>query len=288
VDYQNLLAELGTTEMSTALVSMGLDYDQGVITQKTMRYMRDGTFRGAHMEGSLQFGSAESVMADLRAKLMSGGHVLAMTYVQPSIGGSADTDVKRPVTTSAAQIASPSIAFGSGYQMVFSQPTGAKGRIEKDANGATKPGGKELDPYPMNLMTGVTERNLYPQGTKPSRAWNCPNTLRFRIVRADDLTEGNCKRTPDPDPVTLNSPAYAELLIARNSLRAEDWYIDWTNKCIIPKKSGSSCYGDMSYVQYNYTDATSTTAGCDPNSTKDSNSLKSPVCLAWASICYLK
>lgn len=292
-DYQNMMMELGTSEMASWLVHNGWDEENKAISGNMTRYMRDGSGRGAHMEATLQFGAAESVMSDVRDNFLNPGRaILAMTFVEPSQGGSSDTDVRSPSTIYSLQnlqpTASPTprpnsaVAFGTGLQLSFQQPPGAKGLIEKDSLGNSIVNGRQLVAYPSNILSAVTERNLYPNDTRRVGVWTCPTSLRLRIVRADDLTEGGCQRVPDPDPASLNTAAWAEFKIARNSLRVEDWYIDWAHKCIIPKKNGSSCYGELNYVQYDYLGW----GGCDPNSTKESNSLKSPVCLAWASICY--
>lgn len=290
IDYANLFAALGTYETNTHLVKTGLDTESGLITGVRTKYMRaNGFIRGARMEGSLNFGSSESIASSLRDGFLNTGKaMLALTYVHASANGS-ETDVRTPGLVFDDQAVEYDKAYGRGYRLSFFKPPGARGWPKHNANGTPIPGTEEV-PYPTNILHTVTETNLLNPGDRTDIGnWVCPANLRFRIVRnGTDLADANCKRAPDPELSKVSADEAFRIRIARNSLRVEDWYIDFNSRgpndggCIIPKKDLGGCYGDLSYVQYNYT----STDGCDPHSTKETNSLKSPVCLAWVSICY--
>jgi len=290
IDYANLLATLGTYETNTHLVKTGLDLETGLITGVRTKYMRVTGFpRGARMEGSLNFGSSESIASSLRDGFFNTNKaILALTYTHASANGS-PTDVRTPGLVFDDQPVEYDRAYGTGFKLTFTKPEGAKGWPKRDIKGDPIPGTEEI-PYPTNILYSVEEYDLLNPGDKSKAGrWICPENLRFRIVRnGADLADANCKRGPDPELSKVSSSEALRIRLARNVLRVEDWYIDFNSRgprdggCIIPKKDLGTCYGDLNYVQYNYT----STTGCDPHSTKESNGVKSPVCLAWVSICY--
>jgi hypothetical protein len=128
--------------------------------------------------------------------------------------------------------------------------------------------------FPAVAVQNVTEVDLEnPTNRVGLGAWSCPSSLQFRIIRPEDLAEpgANCVKKPDPSVV---SPTSA-LGIVRNSLKTEDWYIDMTNRCIIPKRSSlesPSCYGNIKKVTYAMGD------GCVEAG--------EGICVAIASVCY--
>jgi hypothetical protein len=101
--------------------------------------------------------------------------------------------------------------------------------------------------------------------------------MHFKIVQMEDAAGAQpCNIGPDPafqptDP----------LGIARNSLRGEDWYIDMTNMCIVPKKAGAGygCYGPQPSVDYNLSDSSSW------EQFPTANTPVNPLPVAYASIC---
>ncbi len=118
---------------------------------------------------------------------------------------------------------------------------------------------------------------------------NCDASLLFKIADPSDLTTNAantdttkiyCERKPD-DPNSLSAGDRDLLRRARLSLRVEDWYIDWTRKCIVPKKYGDGknlCYGSASSavaVEYDL----SKTCVASPSNTAVR------ACVALASIC---
>lgn len=292
VEFANLMAQLGPVEISNSLVNNGIASTSGTLTLtgKRTKFLRDGTGRGAHMEGNLNFGITESLQESLRSQyLASGQAVLALTYLEPSqTGGQApgggtsipDTNVRSPGSIFPDKNAqTPGLAYGTGYQMVFSQPRAG-------AVGLKNTNGQQILPYPSNVMTMVTEKNLLTGGATGAQ-WVCPTSLQFKIIRPGDEDDAisKCDHVQDPP-----KPWTKEWTILRNALRTEDWYIDQAHGCVVPKRSsGFSCYGDMSKiynVQYDLTKS------CDPNSDDTSNSTNGAadalgkICMAWVSICY--
>ena len=93
--------------------------------------------------------------------------------------------------------------------------------------------------------------------------------MKFRVVRPEDVKAGRVVCAIAPDPAIPTS----DLLIVRNQFRVEDWYVDMTNRCIMPKKSPSTCYGSgVTTVQY----------AINQTCTEGGN----PACVHYASVCY--
>lgn len=299
MDFANMFTAFGPNALFTSLISTGLVGSQ--ITGTRTRDLPDGTGLGAHVEGTLNFGTTEALQDAVRTQYLgSGAGILTVTYLEPTTTGSgstaggssgttgtaAQTDVRNQGTVFPTKYSNnAALAYGTGYQLQFSQPTGSpKGLQQYNTSGVLT--GTELLPYPSNWMTGVVEKNLLTGVSGSSSQWVCPDTLRFRVIRPGDEADpaAYCPRVPDLD-VTTNM----QFAIARNALRVEDWYINMDQHCILPKRSAAtstySCYGDMTkidYVQYDVTNS----AGCDPNSDETSNAANSKSCMAWATICY--
>lgn len=291
MDYQNMLAPLKANEVYKNIIDSGFSTRTMKPTGKRVKYLRNGTGYGARMEGSLNFGLSESLQDAVRTQFLGAGKaMLTLTYLEPSAptGGStdnqaADTNVRNPGTVFPEEKNNQGLAYGVGFDVRFNQPPGgARGRIK--INPVTQTASEDI-PYPSNILTQVQERNLLTGASGGVNQWVCPDPLRFRIIRFGDANDPihGCKRGPDKNLATN-----FELQIARNVFKVEDWFIDMENHCLIPKRPGgtnNSCYGEVdkvAYVQYDYTSS----AGCDPHSTGDSNGLNSKICLAWATVCY--
>lgn len=292
VEFANLLAQLGGIEISTALVNNGMSATSTnlTLTEKRTKTLRDGTGRGAHLEGNLNFGLAESMQESLRSQYLgTGAALLALTYLEPTQSGGAapgggtsipDTNVRNPGTAfPATNPNTPGLAYGTGFQLTFSQPVAG-------AVGLMNANNQMVLPYPSNVLTMVTEKNLL-TGGQTGAQWVCPTSLQFKIIRPGDEGDAisKCNHVQDPP-----KPWSREWTVLRNALRTEDWYVDPTNRCILPKRSsGFSCYGDMTTmtnVQYDLTKS------CDPNSDTTSNPTNGAanaigkICAAWVSVCY--
>lgn len=248
-DYANMLAPLGTAEMSQTLVNL----PEG----ERIKYVRNGQPGGYRFEGSLLFTTDFGLVQSTRNFLADQG-LLAVTY---SLDGSDDTTAsmaRSPGDVEGSKTDTGRSVYGRGYQIGFSKPLVSSLHAQ----------------YPQNVLSSVSEVNLDSASNRTGLGtWTCPSDLQFRIVRAEDIARNlNCKKVPDPATLNLSNPKHVFLQYARNSLKAEDWWIDMDGKCIIPKKSGLSCYGSYQNVQYSMGDA------CNNNS--------DGICVAYASICY--
>ncbi len=210
----------------------------------------------ARFEGRLDFMKSQLMENDLRTFFSSRG-IITLTFAEQSkiqpigpgsflamqaeqLGGNAG-DI--PVPQGKAQNFKSSDVnnltknvYGMAVQPRFKQPPG--------------PGGGNAGPnMPPRVLSSITEviidQRVTPQSTRP---WLCPNEMQFMIVLPEHATYTNdamqtiirCAMRPDPINPT------PELMRIRQSLFAEDWYIDMGRKCIVPKPdhvSAGSCYG---------------------------------------------
>lgn len=248
-DYANLLSELGTSDMNTALVNLP--------SGQRLRYLRDGgTPWGARMEGSLHF-TANAGLAEYLRNRLRNYSFLGLTFSQAPTSG--DMSNQPYLARSPADVYEDTsidvrkIVYGRGFKLRFGQP--AVTSLHSN--------------FPQVALREVTEFDLRSSTNRNGLGtWSCPNSLQLRIVRGTDLSKpgANCRKIPDP--ATLST----ELTIVRNILRPEDWWVDLENRCIIPKKPGPDCYGDLKTVVYNLGES------CNTNADN--------VCTAYASICY--
>ena len=83
--------------------------------------------------------------------------------------------------------------------------------------------------------------SLQTRGVPPTPGgWTCDPAMQFRILRnnlTSDLSLAGCN-------ISVDNPSDAKLKIVRNSFKVEDWYVDMTNRCLIPKKPGGGCYSN--------------------------------------------
>lgn len=249
-DYQNMLEPLGTQEMSYLLVNNPAG--------SRIRHVRNGTVFGSRLEASLFFMSSPVLTEQIRNFLRNDG-LLALTYTHVNSGGgagggSAATGARSPADVVEGSTVNPNRSvFGRGFGITFRQPNVQSLYAQ----------------FPTVVLSAVNEVNLLNSSDRTGLGtWTCPTQLQFRIVRSQDLaaTGANCRAIPDPA-----SPTF-EQGIVRNSLRYEDWFIDFDNHCIVPKKAGNGCYGTISQVKYTMGDT------CTPG--------VSPACVAYASVCY--
>lgn len=246
-DYVNVLQPLGTLEMSDTLVVQN--------TTARLRYLRNGTVYGARMEGSLYFTKNPTLSASIRTALRNDA-MFAQTYSH-SAGASADTFARSPRDVVEGSTANPNTqVYGRGYTLGFAQPT--VGAVASNAN------------FPNVILSSVSELNLLNTGDRSGLStWTCPDTMRFRIARPEDVKAGRIACAMNGDPAILS----ADLAIVRNQLRAEDWYVDMANRCIVPKKAPATCYGtSATSVQYDITQTCTEGTGA--------------ACVSFASVCY--
>lgn len=248
-DYVNAFEPLGTTDLSDLLVR--IDPSQRV------KYLRNGNVFGSRLEASLYFTKNPSLANSIRTSLRNDA-MLAQTYAHTAAGSTSDTLARSPRDVVEGSVANPNTqVYGRGYNLKFAQPV--VGATASNAN------------FPNVVLREVSELSLVSTADRSGLAsWSCPDTMQFRIVRPDDVKANRVTCTMAPDPIILTQ----ELSIIRNQLRVEDWYVDMTNKCIVPKKAPATCYGSsVTTVQYDVTQT------C----TEGSNTA---ACVSFATVCY--
>jgi hypothetical protein len=225
-DYANIFAPLGTEELSKALIELPQN--------SRLNYLTDVTdTRGSRMEGNLNFDSTK--LDDIRNHLNSttgGDEFLTLTYSTGSSGVVAQspfTLFKTPGTDVTKNV------YGKGYAFGFVKP--AVSNLSAS--------------FPANVLGSVTESNLISPTDRTSVSpWTCSSTYQFRIVREEDLATATTLAKPGvtdcvkaPDPVNPTNPN--DWKIVRGILRQENYYIDMTHHCAIPKNGSTGCYATL-------------------------------------------
>lgn len=238
-----------------------------------------------NFEGDIIFSDSEANMEELRSLLNDGSAFLTLTlhdfdFEMPRGPGLNLLD-EVPDDFSVARN-----AYGLGFRLGFSQPF-AENFLSSVPLGQTT----HIN-VPRRILTSVQEVNLGDEAQE-RRPWICPERLRYRIVRPEvaGASPGDPQYTAlatcdmADDPLTLGP----ELTLARRSLRAEDWWIDQSKNCIVPKpgRSGEGICnglqdnpppGDPSIVvNHNFTE------NCGFGT--DSNGLPLGACPHFVSIC---
>lgn len=180
------------------------------------------------LEGELSY-NANEANANIYRDILSNAGVLAITYVPKTaeINKVRAPDVTYPVKN----------AYGKAYSMTFSQLTSVTNAVSN----------------PSRVLASVTERDLNTP-TIGAQVWNC--SRNYKIIRAADAA-GYC---PPHSQTDLSNPTIrSELEIARRHLRSDQWEINVTNRCAVPKGS-ISCYKETQYagapiVQYDLSQA---------------------------------
>ena len=270
VEYWNMLAPLGSTEMNKALIDQGLDWQSLELTNRRLKFLRDGLF-GVRMEGSLYFMEGKTLETSVRNSF-SNNHLLTLTYSAPTENGSSPMAARGPAglfdDAVKQGMSDARDVYGKGWKLTFSRPTGT------------------TNDRHASVLDSISERNLYKNDKSQLGVWTCPQKLRLKIVKEDNIGDPGANCVKKPDPLVLEG----ELKWARNILRHEDWWLDLENGCAIPKKGAQGCYGDKIYIDYTFKEpnpsATPATVGChygEYNDHKDS-----PFCAAMVSVCYRK
>lgn len=166
------------------------------------------------MEAALNFNSSEELADQFRNVFMSSG-VLALTFIPPN---SEIFKVKTASTTTPVKT-----AYGKGYNMTFS-PYPVSG------GAATNPN---------HVLAQLLETDLATPGVG-AKAWNCSRV--YKVVRSQDAAT-YCPAHTYND--LKNATIRSELAIARRHLRADQWDVNVSYRCVVPK-GGVSCYKEES------------------------------------------
>ena len=200
-----------------------------------------------NFEASLSFNRSDSQAKSCRNFLMNKA-TLALTYMLDETDNykvRAPDQEAYPVTK----------AYGKAYSMTF----------------GSYPGG--LASNPDRVVTRLIETNLESPGTT-AKTWNC--NRKYKIVRTQDAAT-LCPSETFAD--LLNKPALrVEMEVLRRQFRADQWDVNVTLQCMVPK-AGTSCYKEEAItplVEYDISkQCFSSTTGVNANAR----------CLHFATIC---
>lgn len=172
---------------------------------------------GKVLEAKLTFNSDEALAQSFRDDLMQAG-LMTLTY---SKKGGEINEVRAP--SSATPVKK---AYGRAYRLTF-------GNVNATLGGNTRANN------PNNILTEVYEGNLE-NSSAAGTQWQCAQARRYMVVRAQDAATA----CPAEDPSTLTNPSYRhELQVVRRHLRADQWDVNITNRCVVPKSgSSTACY----------------------------------------------
>jgi len=224
-DYFNVFAELGTPDISKTLVYTPVG--------TRLKHVRNGNPGGLRFEGDLSYSSIFNFASGSdnpggAVRVLSSDMLLTLTYTHANDGGLEYLPRSPAFFNDGDETTARTNVFGVGYELRFAKPSGVH---------ASNPEG---------ILASVNEVSLSTDPLTNRSAWDCSAQLQFRIVRPQDAVAGstaNCLKKADP--AVLNDT----FKTIRNSLRVEDWYVDYDNKCIVSKK-GDQCYLPTDVVSY--------------------------------------
>lgn len=206
----------------------------GVAAGRMMNYF-PGAADKRLVEASLRFFEFENVSRDTRSNLEGSGLPAYLVAGYSASADELDTNLRSP-TTNVAQ------AYGTAFGLSFGLPAGYSS-TERRVLGAG---------------AGVTEIDLT-TGSQVSASWDCSASYQFMVVRPEDKVAGLAACDAGPDIATAaQQPA---LNAIRRVLRVEDWYVDMNRACVMPKRTGDYCYGQLQAGQaVNYARGACTTS----------------------------
>ncbi|MFM6926918.1 MAG: hypothetical protein ACKOX6_00550 [Bdellovibrio sp.] len=215
------------------------------------------------MEASLRYNSDQSMADSLRTVLQNVGQ-LALTFNNDatSLGSVISDTASEPIHT----------AYGKGYRFSFNQPVGV-------SNGY----------MPENIVSDLQEVDLSTGNVVSS--WNCSRVYKMVLLR-DSTNPASAGYCPPHTAADLeNATIRKELEIVRRQFRADQWHVNVTYKCMVPKGTTPSCYtenlvnGTGQGVQY------STSAECynpivgNSSANYPSGIIPGARCMNYATIC---
>lgn len=192
------------------------------------------------MEGSLRYYNYENTAKLTRDSLNSREALLVLGYSEST--DVTDTKLKvqeqDSITGNSDDNYPSNRAYGLGYFLSFSLPSGYSS------------GERRV----LSPSSGVQEIELL-YGQQTNSSWDCSTSYQFMIIRPEDKAAGKviCNATVDR---YSSSTEQAALNAIRRVLRVEDWFVDVTNRCIMPKRTGDYCYGDLQGRAIQYAQST--------------------------------
>lgn len=213
-DYYSFLQNLDSNEVANVLLGLSSGARAAYFSS-----ISDTSSR--FMEGSLRFLGSEGIATSIRQQATAQQAVLALTYTSKS--DPEDTQARTPIGSTGNK------AYGSGYMMTFNNDTGVTSNTVRILETVRE----------MDLSTGATAGGNI-------RTWTCPTSLRFMIVRREDVTAN--ANSPCDTPAADNATTYQDqqiLQIVRRVLPVDYYSVDLVKRCIVAKTpiQAYSCYG---------------------------------------------
>lgn len=309
LDFDNFFPPMGRVDLTEILwYSRPNDYVRTYAAAQTVDEYR--------FEGSVEFMASEAMERGLRNFINDKG-ILAVTFAKagenkplglgslPDLADVSGLTGGTPPATDTGDVGAASVnpsssgfrtasdtniarnVFGVGVQPRFRQPDRV---VFADNNDLTtvveeSPGTS----MPARALASVSDVIIDDRmATRTFRPWVCPERFNFMIVLPGDAEyldeDGNfkqrCRTNPDPSSQT------DDLRIVRQSIYAEDFYVDLRNRCVVPKTgviSIGSCYGKNSReVTHAINYDTFHTEGCGFDKLGDGGGL----CPHYVSVCF--
>lgn len=225
-DFDTVHSTSSTPVLGTDYVEMLGDlsdplYMQGLTTQGVLsNYMTFGANKV--LEASLTYNSSLNLALNFRNDLMNTG-MLTLSYMEDT----STTTVRAPQDyDGSGSTTEKSVIWGRGYSIQFGSAA---------TNEQASPAGS----LPSNMMTQVRSFDLA-NPTVALATWNCPQSLRLMVVRQMDQPSA-CP--PENFESLANSSYLTALAIVRRQLRPDQWDVNLTYGCAVPKM-GVSCYDE--------------------------------------------
>ncbi|UYL10668.1 hypothetical protein B9G69_008780 [Bdellovibrio sp. SKB1291214] len=160
------------------------------------------------LEANMKFNSDQSMSQSLRDILQVQGQ-MTMSYLNDSVNiGS----VMSASTTNKA------VGYGRGYRFSFGQPVGV-------ANGFT----------PLNVLQTLQEVDLSTGNVIQN--WNCNRIYKIYLNR----DAASCAPHTEAQ-IAASASLRQEIEIVRRQFRADQWDVNVTQGCLVPKATVPSCY----------------------------------------------
>ena len=226
-----------------------------------IRYQSTGVPPGLRIEGDLNMNNGIVGLEGLQNALNNGA-LIAVNY---KVSNNDLTAIRGPARYFSGAPSINTNVYGGGLKVYFKRHPAA---------------GSGAPPWLLSTVDYLDMETRAPQTGRMS----CPASLAFKIIDPrhltsnasnTDTTKAFCETKPD-NYGALSSADQELLRRARLTLRVEDWYIDWSRKCIVPKKAGTNCYGSND-IPVEYDPAKSCVTSPSTTSVR--------ACAAFASIC---
>lgn len=207
------------------------------------------------MEAALNFNTSEELAEEYRNIFMSSG-VLALTYMADNA-----EIYKVRAATDAYPVKS---AYGKGYSLAFVPGSSAAGVHSGNPN---------------RVLASVLETDLSGTGVG-AKNWNCNRA--YRVVRKEDRAS-YCPEHTFAD--LSNSSIRQELAVMRRHLRADQWDVNVSYRCVVPK-GATSCYKEENMAAKGFAEVEyDTTKECFRTNGTYSGAIPSSKCMHYVTVC---